>query len=36
MNQNTTSISDYLELYNADNEDLIHLLSGEIEDQGRY
>jgi hypothetical protein len=36
INEHTLSVSDYLGLYEANNEDLIHLLSVEFEDQGRY
>ena len=36
INKNTISVSDYLGLYEANDEDLIHLLSSEFEDQGRY
>jgi tetratricopeptide (TPR) repeat protein len=36
MNKNTMSVFDYLGLYEANDEDLIHLLSAEFEDQGRY
>jgi hypothetical protein len=36
MNKNTMSVFDYLRLYESNNEDLIHLLSIEFEDQGRY
>ena len=36
MDENTMSVLDYLEIYNANDEDLIHLLSAEFEDQGRY
>ena len=36
MNQNSMSIFDYLGLYEANDEDLIHLLSADFEDQGRY
>jgi hypothetical protein len=36
MNQNTMSVFDYLRLCEANNEDFIHLLSAEFEDQGRY
>jgi hypothetical protein len=30
------SVFDYLRLYKANDEDFIHLLSAEFEDQGRY
>lgn len=36
MNRNTMSVSDYLRLYEANNEDLVHLLCTELEDQGQY
>jgi hypothetical protein len=36
MNKNNMSIFDYLGLYEANDEDLIYLLSAEFEDQGRY
>jgi hypothetical protein len=36
MNQNIMSVSNYLGLYEANDEDLIHLLSVDFEDQGRY
>jgi tetratricopeptide (TPR) repeat protein len=36
MNENTMSVFEYLELYEADDEELIYLLSVEFEDQGRY
>ena len=36
INQKMISVSDYLGLYEADGEELIHLLSTEFEDQGRY
>jgi tetratricopeptide (TPR) repeat protein len=36
MNENIMSIFDYLGLYEANDEDLIHLLSIGFEDQGRY
>jgi len=36
MNENSMSVSDYLGLYEANDENLIHLLSVEFEDQGRY
>ena len=36
MNKNTMSVFDYLRLYETNDEDLIHLLSAEFEDQGRY
>jgi tetratricopeptide (TPR) repeat protein len=36
MNKNTMSVSDYLGLYETNDEDLIYLLSAEFEDQGRY
>jgi hypothetical protein len=36
MNENSMSVSDYLGLYEANDENLIHLLSAEFEDQGRY
>ena len=32
MNKNTMSVFDYLGLYEANDEDLIHLLSAEFED----
>jgi len=35
MNKNTMSVFDYLELYEANDEDLIHLLSEEFEDKGQ-
>jgi hypothetical protein len=36
INKNAMSVFDYVGLYEATNEDLIHLLSAEFEDQGRY
>ncbi len=36
MNENTISTSDYLDVYESDNEQLIKLLSKDFEDQGRY
>ena len=32
INKNTMSVLDYLRLYEANDEDLIHLLSAEFED----
>jgi tetratricopeptide (TPR) repeat protein len=36
MNENAMSIASYLRLFEANDKDLIHLLSAEFEDQGRY
>jgi hypothetical protein len=36
MNENTMSVLDYLGVYEANDEDLVYLLSKEFEDQGRY
>ena len=36
MNENVMSVSEYLALYEGNDDDLLHLLSEEFEDQGRY
>jgi len=36
MNKNKMSVSEYLALYEGNDDDLLHLLSEEFEDQGRY
>ena len=36
MNKNMMSVSEYLALYEGNDDDLLHLLSEEFEDQGRY
>jgi tetratricopeptide (TPR) repeat protein len=36
LNENEISISDYLKIYESDNEQMISLLGKDFEDQGRY
>jgi tetratricopeptide (TPR) repeat protein len=36
MNKHSISVSDYLGIYEANNDELIYLLSVDFEDQGRY
>ena len=36
MNKNSMSVSDYLGIYEAKDEELVYLLSVDFEDQGRY